>query len=54
MNKDYDEIVKSIISEWRKTAPEEFPFQTKALERHVIPIIYHRIRKEILQGESNR
>ena len=49
MNTDYDEIVKSIISEWRKTALEEFPFQTKALERHVIPIIYYHIRKDILQ-----
>lgn len=44
---DYDKLVKAIISEWRKTVQQEFTFQTRSLERHVIPIIYHYVRKDM-------
>ncbi len=44
---DYDKLVKAIISEWRKTGQQDFAFQTRSLERHVIPIIYHYVRKDI-------
>lgn len=47
--KDYDCLIKDIIHEWRDSSPQGFLFHTVALERHVIPIIYCQIRKEILR-----
>jgi hypothetical protein len=45
---DYDDIIKATISEWRNLPHHNFTFQKIALERHIIPLIYFRVRKEIL------
>ena len=46
--KDYDNLIKDTIHEWRDSSPKGFLFHKVSLERHVIPIIYYHIRKEIL------
>jgi hypothetical protein len=45
---DYDDLIKATISEWRKLPNHNFTFQKIALERHIIPLIYFNVRKEIL------
>ncbi|OGU36135.1 MAG: hypothetical protein A2315_02920 [Ignavibacteria bacterium RIFOXYB2_FULL_35_12] len=44
---DYDSMIKDLIHEWRDLSPHGLSFLKISLERHVIPIIYYYVRREI-------